>query len=174
LIEDLLDLWEKGWTGTDDFKKGMDYLAGSGVFESEADYIDNYKAYMDKAEKYITEDISGIYAFIDDGVAKSKELGKEWITESNGQYTIAIDDLQEFADAMGMSIDWVTDMLLATNDAWDFDVDFSSLSDGLLSSMEDLNKQTVIAREDVDAFREEINKLADAGLDSDMVDELND
>jgi hypothetical protein len=174
MIEDLQDLWEKGWTGTDDFKKGMDYLAGSGVFESEADYIDNYKAYMDKAEKYITEDISGIYAFIDDGVAKSKELGKEWITESNGQYTIAIDDLQEFADAMGMSIDWVTDMLLATNDAWDFDVDFSSLSDGLLSSMEDLNKQTVIAREDVDAFREEINKLADAGLDSDMVDELND
>lgn len=127
--------------------------------------MNNYQSpedFFNRAERYLTEDISGIYNFLNDASA----LDKGWVTNVDGQYKIAIDDLDEFAKDMDMSLSFVTDMLLATSEAWDFNVDFSSLSEGLVDGLNTLDPASENARTNLEDFRKTIESLDEAGYDT--------
>lgn len=158
-LENAQKLYQNGWTGKDDYKTYIDYI---GKYNEEMNNYQSPEDYFNRAERYLTEDISGIYNFLDDAVA----LDKGWVTNVNGQYDIAIDDLNKFAEDMDMSLSFVTDMLLATSEAWDFDVDFSSLSEGLVDGLNALDPASENARTNLEDFRRTIEELDNAGYDT--------
>jgi len=158
-LENAQKLYQNGWTGKDDYKTYIDYI---GKYNEEMNNYQSPEDYFNRAERYLTEDISGIYNFLDDAVA----LDKGWVTNVNGQYDIAINDLNKFAEDMDMSLSFVTDMLLATSEAWDFDVDFSSISEGLVDGLNALDPASENARTNLEDFRRTIEELDNAGYDT--------
>lgn len=158
-LEDAQKLYKNGWTGKDDYKTYIDYI---GKYNEEMNKYQSPEDYFKRAERYLTEDISGIYNFLNDAAA----LDKGWVTNINGQYDIAIDNLNKFAEDMDMSLSFVTDMLLATSEAWDFDVDFSSLSEGLVDGLNAIDPASENARTNLEEFRKAIEALDEAGYDT--------
>lgn len=166
------EAFKQGWTGTDDYKTFIDYI---GAYNKE---MNNYTApeeYFGRAKRYLTEDVTGVYNFLDDAVAKSSELEKSWVTKTDGHYKIAIDDITNFAKEMNMTTSFVTDMLLATSEAWDFNIDFTSFSDGLedaIENIKELPKGSEEAAIALDDMAETIRKLEEAGYDVSELKEI--
>lgn len=165
------EAFKQGWTGTDDYKTFIDYI---GAYNKE---MNNYTApeeYFGRAKRYLTEDVTGVYNFLNDAVAKSSELEKSWVTKTDGHYKIAIDDITAFAKEMNMTTSFVTDMLLATSEAWDFNIDFTSFSDSIEDAIENIKELPQGSEEAalaLDDMAETIRKLEEAGYD---VSELKD
>lgn len=171
-LEGAKKAYENGWTGTDDFKTYMDYIGGYKGFEDEKAYIDGAEQYLERAAKYLTDDISGIYAFLDDAAEVSLEKGAQWVTKQDDQYSIAIDNMNDFAQAMDTSISMATDILLAANDAWDFEVNFDNLTESMLSGIDEIDTRTYKARTEIEEYKESAKKLAEAGIDTSEIDAL--
>ena len=170
-VESLKTAFTNGWTGTDDFRKGMEYIGGydfdpdimefaSGKYQS--NWAEVVEEYIKRGERYFTEDIQGIYNFLDDAVAKTEGM----VTKSaEGIYSINVDNIDEFAKEMDTSVSAAMDLLLAASDAWDFDVDFSNISDGIVDGLDAIGEESTAARTDMEKFREEIELLEQAGHD---------
>ncbi|MDE5776998.1 MAG: hypothetical protein K2I10_00570, partial [Lachnospiraceae bacterium] len=158
-LENAKKMYENGWTGKDDYKTYIDYI---GKYNEEMNNYQSPEDYFNRAKRYLTEDISGIYNFLDDAA----KLDNGWVTNANGQYDIAINDLNKFAEDMDMSLSFVTDMLLATTEAWDFDVDFSSLSEGLIDGLNAIDLESENARTNLNEFKKTIEELDNAGYDT--------
>lgn len=179
-VESLKTALTNGWTGTDDFRKGMEYIGGynfdpdimefaSGKYQS--NWAEVVEEYIKRGERYFTEDIQGIYNFLDDAVAKTEGM----ITKSaEGIYSINVEDIDEFAKKMDLSTSAAMDLLLATSDAWDFDVDFSNISDSIVDGLHAIDEESVDARTDMTKFREEIDALKEAGYDVSKLEEAYD
>ena len=162
-LENAKKAYEQGWTQTDDYRTYMDYIGGY----DNVDYL-NPDKYIQRAERYLTEDISGIYAFLDDAVALSQGMVTK---DADGAYTIAINDLDMFASRMDMTLSQVTDMLLAANDAWDFDIDFESLTDSIVDGLNAIDPASENARQNLNNFKETIESLKEAGYDTSDLEE---
>ena len=175
MLSSIKDAYEKGWTGTDDFKRGMEYLGGynfdPNIMEFGKDHdstwVTQFEEYIKRAERYFTEDISGIYNFLDDAVTKTQEDTQDFIQKSaEGIYTINIDNIDAFAQKMDMSVSSVMDLLLATDEAWDFNVDFGNIGDGIVDGLHEISKESVDARTDLEGIEEEIRALDKVGFDT--------
>lgn len=170
-VESLKTALTNGWTGTDDFRKGMEYIGGydfdpdimeygSGKYQS--NWAEVVEGYIKRGERYFTEDIEGIYNFLDDAVAKTEGM----ITKSaEGIYSINIEDMDAFAQKMDLSTSAAMDLLLATSEAWDFDIDFGSITESIVNGLDVIGKESTAARTDMEKFREEIESLEEAGFD---------
>lgn len=93
--EGIKEAYEKGWTNTDDFKTYVAFFDrwGRGTLQ----------AYEDEKEiikRYITEDDSGVFNFMDDLVAKG--LGR---MDEDGHYLIDTTSFEEMGEATNMSAD---------------------------------------------------------------------
>ena len=170
-VESLKTALTNGWTGTDDFRKGMEYIGGydfdpdimeygSGKYQS--NWAEVVEGYIERGERYFTEDIEGIYNFLDDAVAKTEGM----ITKSaEGIYSINIEDIDAFAQKMDLSTSAAMDLLLATSEAWDFDIDFGSITESIVNGLDAIGEESTAARTDMEKFREEIESLEEAGFD---------
>ena len=110
--------FKNGWTQTDEFKEWMNYI---GQFNEKLSYSDEeIQTYIDRAKRYFTEDISGLFNFLDDASEKSDGLISKL---TDGSYDINVDDISALAEKMDMSISSVTDIMLAMKDADGFNID---------------------------------------------------
>lgn len=176
-VENLKKSFESGWTGTDEFRKGMEYLGGYGfnpdIMEFGSDvydenWADKVEEYIERGQRYFTEDISGIYNFLDDAVEKTEGMITK---DAEGVYAINVKNIDEFAKRMDLSVSAATDLLLATSDAWDFDIDFDNISDSIVDGLTAISDESVDARQKMDDYKKSIEELKAAGYDVSSLEE---
>lgn len=93
--EGIKEAYEKGWTNTDDFKTYVAFFDrwGRGTLQA-------YEDEKEVIKRYITEDDSGVFNFMDDLVAKG--LGR---MDEDGHYLIDTTSFEEMGEATNMSAD---------------------------------------------------------------------
>lgn len=104
-IKSAKEAYDKGLTGTDDFKTVAAYLSPNG-FEDPANFIENYN----KATRYFTEDRSGVVNFLND--LKSKGLATlTTLSDGTQQWAYSFEDVEKAAHLMGMGEEFFRDVL---------------------------------------------------------------
>lgn len=156
-------LYEQGWTTKDDFTSYAMLLAENGATLEEA--VLNYEENSKRFERYLTEDSSGLHNFVDDALAKSQELGNEFVAlGENGEKIFNIDDMNAFADSMGMNTQMAENMLLALNDAG-YNIDLSMIGDSFRESLSTIDLTANNAGQQVQNVITRMGELASAGVD---------
>lgn len=94
--------YKNGLIGTDEFKAAAKMLSPNGMDDA-ANWAENYG----KAQRYFTEDRSGLLNFLNDLKGKTNEAGEALasVDEATGQWSYNIDDVQGSADALGISFE---------------------------------------------------------------------
>ena len=152
--------WENGWTGTDDFKTFMEYI---GSANDELEYSDAlWDKYLTRAEKYFTEDISGLYTFLDDASQLSDQITKN----SDGTFKIDIQNLEQFCEDVDMSRSAVVDLFLAMTEAEGIDINFDNMSESIVDGLNAIDQKSVDARTDLADYKKTIEELDKAGFDT--------
>lgn len=154
-LKEAQDILNRGMVGQDDFTKYIDYI---GSYEqSDDNYIpENAQEFIDRASKYLTVDSSGnITREGFDNFYDLLESQKINLKDFN------IDDIAQKTD---FTTSFVTDMLLGMIDAG-YEVDFRSMTDGMVDGIHSIDETSADARTNLESFREQINKLAEAGAD---------
>ena len=104
-IKSAKEAYDKGLTGTDDFKTVAAYLSPNG-FEDPANFIENYN----KATRYFTEGRTGIVNFLND--LKSKGLATlTTLSDGTQQWAYSFEDVEKAAHLMGMGEEFFRDVL---------------------------------------------------------------
>ena len=151
--------WENGWTGTDDFKTFMEYI---GSANDELEYSDAlWDKYLTRAEKYFTEDISGLYTFLDDASQLSDQITKN----SDGTFKIDVQNLEQFCEDVDMSRSAVVDLFLAMTEAEGIDINFDNMSESIVDGLNAIDQKSVDARADLADYKKTIEELDKAGFD---------
>lgn len=152
--------WENGWTGTDDFKTFMEYI---GSANDELEYSDAlWDKYLTRAEKYFTEDISGLYTFLDDASQLSDQITKN----SDGTFKIDVRNLEQFCEDVDMSRSAVVDLFLAMTEAEGIDINFDNMSESIVDGLNAIDQKSVDARTDLADYKKTIEELDKAGFDT--------
>lgn len=152
--------WENGWTGTDDFKTFMEYI---GSANDELEYSDAlWDKYLTRAEKYFTEDISGLYTFLDDASQLSDQITKN----SDGTFKIDVQNLEQFCKDIDMSRSAVVDLFLAMTEAEGIDINFDNMSESIVDGLNAIDQKSVDARTDLADYKKTIEELDKAGFDT--------
>lgn len=96
------EAYKNGLIGTDEFKAAAKMLSPNGMDDA-ANWEENYG----KAQRYFTEDRSGLLNFLNDLKGKTNEAGEALasVDEATGQWSYNIDDVQGSADALGISFE---------------------------------------------------------------------
>lgn len=156
-------LYEQGWTGKDDFQSYALLIAKDGSTIEDA--VLNYEENSKRMERYLTEDTSGLYNFLDDAVDKSAELGNNFVTAGeNGRYAFNISSMKDFADSMGISTELAEHFMLALKDAG-FEVDLSVIGDGFAESFEEIDYTANNAAKQVQNMFDKMKLLSDSEVD---------
>lgn len=159
-LEGAKELYKQGWTTKDDYTSYMDYIGYQG--KGTDNYVKHAEELFKRAGRYLTEDASGVHKFINDMISEGIE-GVEGTDFTNVKFTPKV-DLDNVAKEMDMTLDFVTDMFLAMRDAG-YEVNFSSLTEGIVDGLTSIDSASETARTDLEGFRQQIDKLAEAGVD---------
>lgn len=164
------DAWDKGLVGTDDFKSFAKLISPSGATD-DVNFAENYA----KAARYLTEDESGVKAFLND--LSSKGLAD--FNEESQQWSYNVKDMAEAAKQMGMGKDFMSNMFGRLEDYGFHNNVISDAEDGVLklsdaysnlaeseARLEDLKKNdptntTAIeqAEKEVSGYKQDIDEL---------------
>lgn len=164
------DAWDKGLIGTDDFKSFAKLISPSGATD-DVNFAENYA----KAARYLTEDESGVKAFLND--LSSKGLAD--FNEESQQWSYNVKDMAEAAKQMGMGKDFMSNMFGRLEDYGFHNNVISDAEDGVLklsdaysnlaeseARLEDLKKNdptntTAIeqAEKEVSGYKQDIDEL---------------
>lgn len=164
------DAWDKGLVGTDDFKSFAKLISPSGATD-DINFAENYA----KAARYLTEDESGVKAFLND--LSSKGLAD--FNEESQQWSYNVKDMAEAAKQMGMGKDFMSNMFGRLEDYGFHNNVISDAEDGVLklsdaysnlaeseARLEDLKKNdptntTAIeqAEKEVSGYKQDIDEL---------------
>lgn len=164
------DAWDKGLVGTDDFKSFVKLISPSGATD-DVNFAENYA----KAARYLTEDESGVKAFLND--LSSKGLAD--FNEESQQWSYNVKDMAEAAKQMGMGKDFMSNMFGRLEDYGFHNNVISDAEDGVLklsdaysnlaeseARLEDLKKNdptntTAIeqAEKEVSGYKQDIDEL---------------
>lgn len=164
------EAWDKGLIGTDDFKSFAKLISPSGATD-DANFAENYA----KAARYLTEDESGVKAFLND--LSSKGLAD--FNEESQQWSYNVKDMAEAAKQMGMGKDFMSNMFGRLEDYGFHNNVISDAEDGVLklsdaysnlaeseARLEDLKKNdptntTAIeqAEKEVSGYKQDIDEL---------------
>ena len=164
------EAWDKGLIGTDDFKSFAKLISPSGATD-DVNFAENYA----KAARYLTEDESGVKAFLND--LSSKGLAD--FNEESQQWSYNIKDMAEAAKQMGMGKDFMSNMFGRLEDYGFHNNVISDAEDGVLklsdaysnlaeseARLEDLKKNdptntTAIeqAEKEVSGYKQDIDEL---------------
>lgn len=164
------EAWNKGLIGTDDFKSFAKMISPSGATD-DVNFAENYA----KAARYLTEDESGVKAFLND--LSSKGLAD--FNEESQQWSYNVKDMAEAAKQMGMGKDFMSNMFGRLEDYGFHNNVISDAEDGVLklsdaysnlaeseARLEDLKKNdptntTAIeqAEKEVSGYKQDIDEL---------------
>lgn len=164
------EAWDKGLIGTDDFKSFAKLISPSGATD-DVNFAENYA----KAARYLTEDESGVKAFLND--LSSKGLAD--FNEESQQWSYNVKDMAEAAKQMGMGKDFMSNMFGRLEDYGFHNNIISDAEDGVLklsdaysnlaeseARLEDLKKNdptntTAIeqAEKEVSGYKQDIDEL---------------
>lgn len=164
------DAWDKGLVGTDDFKSFAKLISPSGATD-DVNFAENYA----KAARYLTEDESGVKAFLND--LSSKGLAD--FNEESQQWSYNVKDMAEAAKQMGMGKEFMSNMFGRLEDYGFHNNVISDAEDGVLklsdaysnlaeseARLEDLKKNdptntTAIeqAEKEVSGYKQDIDEL---------------
>lgn len=164
------EAWDKGLIGTDDFKSFAKMISPSGATD-DVNFAENYA----KAARYLTEDESGVKAFLND--LSSKGLAD--FNEESQQWSYNVKDMAEAAKQMGMGKDFMSNMFGRLEDYGFHNNVISDAEDGVLklsdaysnlaeseARLEDLKKNdptntTAIeqAEKEVSGYKQDIDEL---------------
>lgn len=114
------ELYDDNLTNTDDFKTIAAYLSPTHSTD-ENNFLEN----IGRAERYLTEDASGMQNF----VADLENAGLAALDSATQQWTFNIDDYEDAANRMGISTEFMLDMFGRLNDAGLENTFFSSQED---------------------------------------------
>lgn len=106
-LDEAKEMYDKGLIGTDDFKSRAAYFSPTGS-DDPANFIENYR----KASRYLTEDATGVQAFLKDLAKKTNEAGEAMASynKETGKWTYSIDDIEKAAQKMGIGTEFMLDM----------------------------------------------------------------
>ena len=164
------EAWDKGLIGTDDFKSFAKLISPSGATD-DVNFAENYA----KAARYLTEDESGVKAFLND--LSSKDLAD--FNEESQQWSYNVKDMEEAAKQMGMGKEFMSNMFGRLEDYGFHNNVISDAEDGVLklsdaysnlaeseARLEDLKKNdptntTAIeqAEKEVSGYKQDIDEL---------------
>lgn len=164
------EAWDKGLVGTDDFKSFAKLISPSGATD-DVNFAENYA----KAARYLTEDESGVKAFLND--LSSKGLAD--FNEESQQWSYNVKDMAEAAKQMGMGKDFMSNMFGRLEDYGFHNNVISDAEDGVLklsdaysnlaeseARLEDLKKNdptntTAIeqAEKEVSGYKQDVDEL---------------
>ena len=164
------EVWDKGLIGTDDFKSFAKLISPSGATD-DVNFAENYA----KAARYLTEDESGVKAFLND--LSSKGLAD--FNEESQQWSYNVKDMAEAAKQMGMGKDFMSNMFGRLEDYGFHNNVISDAEDGVLklsdaysnlaeseARLEDLKKNdptntTAIeqAEKEVSGYKQDVDEL---------------
>lgn len=165
-IETNKTAFDNGLTKTDEFQQWMKYIGG---FNQSLEYSDaEIQKYMNRVERYYTENGSGLFNWLDDASTMSEGMIQKL---ADGSYSINITDINTLAQRMDQSVSSVTDILLRMSETSGFDIDFSNLSDSLVSGLESLPDNVYDARTQLDEYKSIIEQLKAAGYDTTELEE---
>lgn len=169
-LQAVKDAWDKGLVGTDDFKSFAKLISPSGATD-DVNFAENYA----KAARYLTEDESGVKAFLND--LSSKGLAD--FNEESQQWSYNVKDMAEAAKQMGMGKEFMSNMFGRLEDYGFHNNVISDAEDGVLklsdaysnlaeseARLEDLKKNdptntTAIeqAEKEVSGYKQDIDEL---------------
>lgn len=165
-IESMQDAYDKGWTQTDQFKEWMNYI---GTFNEQLEYSDEeIQQYMARTKRYMTDDISGLYNFLDD----ASQLSDQIIKNVDGSYDIQVQNIGKLAEQMNMSVSQTMDILMSMSNADGFNITFDNLSDSIVKNLNEISGVNAEARQQIEESREEIEALKKAGYDTSDLEDL--
>lgn len=165
-IESMQDAYDKGWTQTDQFKEWMNYI---GTFNEQLEYSDEeIQQYMARTKRYMTDDISGLYNFLDD----ASQLSDQIIKNVDGSYDIQVQNIGKLAEQMNMSVSQTMDILMSMSNADGFNITFDNLSDSIEKNLNEISGVNAEARQQIEESREEIEALKKAGYDTSELEDL--
>lgn len=165
-IESMQDAYDKGWTQTDQFKEWMNYI---GTFNEQLAYSDEeIQQYMARTKRYMTDDISGLYNFLDD----ASQLSDQIIKNVDGSYDIQVQNIGKLAEQMNMSVSQTMDILMSMSNADGFNITFDNLSDSIEKNLNEISGVNAEARQQIEESREEIEALKKAGYDTSELEDL--
>lgn len=164
------EAWDKGLIGTDDFKSFAKLISPSGATD-DVNFAENYA----KAARYLTEDESGVKAFLND--LSSKGLAD--FNEESQQWSYNVKDMAKAAKQMGMGKEFMSNMFGRLEDYGFHNNVISDAEDGVLklsdaysnlaeseARLEDLKKNdptntTAIeqAEKEVSGYKQDIDEL---------------
>jgi len=148
--------YEKGLTGTDEFRAYTEYFSQWGL-----DTVEEYERNIDKVKRYLTEDAQGYMNFLEDlnslGLATKND---------DGTFTMNFTSEEDAARTAGMSTEWFRDMLKRGEDYGAINYWVQSEADGMLQ----LTDQT----EQLAEVTMKLNKARREGADEATIKNLED
>lgn len=194
-LESYKEMYDQGLIGTDDFKTFAKLLSPSGATD-ELNFAENYG----KAQRYLTEDNSGLINFFEDLSAVTDAAGQKMaqFNEETGQWELNIHDLGEIAQKVGIGEPIVEALFGRAEDYGVNSTVIEDMEDGILKyteasqnyadaqarlhMMEEANKETPGlynetalegARQDVERYAAQMDGLTESmQYYQDHVDEL--
>ena len=181
-LEGAKQLYDQGWWGKDDFTSFAKMIATNEQLQQET-FVDNFMDNYQRAQKYLTEDRTGV----ENWISKMREEG---YVDEKGDFDIK--SMERFANDMGFNTEFSEYMLMAMKDAG-YQVDISRLGDKYAESykqitgteanaglqMQDLLSQmreSARAGEDIRTSAEQagaaLQRMKEAGMSDDAISKL--
>lgn len=166
-IEDIKDLYDKGLTGTNKFRKYVDLMSNQDLSTaSNEEIVSAYEKAIPKIERYFTEGQEGAQRFLSD----IQNLNSEWAhMNEDGSWDInfGVGNDQEIADKLGIDVESVQAIMRKLRN-FGFDINL----DEPVASMEELKSSAQSAQEAL--AKMEDTSLSGINLDSTSLSEITD
>lgn len=166
-IEDIKDLYDKGLTGTNKFRKFVDLMSNQDLSTaSNEEIVSAYEKAIPKIERYFTEGQEGAQRFLSD----IQNLNSEWAhMNEDGSWDInfGVGNDQEIADKLGIDVESVQAIMRKLRN-FGFDINL----DEPVASMEELKSSAQSAQEAL--AKMEDTSLSGINLDSTSLSEITD
>ncbi|OUO31164.1 phage tail tape measure protein [Lachnoclostridium sp. An298] len=166
-IEDVKDLYDKGLTGTNKFRKFVDLMSNQDLSTaSNEEIVSAYEKAIPKIERYFTEGQEGAQRFLSD----IQNLNSEWAhMNEDGSWDInfGVGNDQEIADKLGIDVESVQAIMRKLRN-FGFDINL----DEPVASMEELKSSAQSAQEAL--AKMEDTSLSGINLDSTSLSEITD
>lgn len=154
-IKSAQELYEKGLFGTDEFKAYSQYFSATGDTDANV-WAENFA----RAERYITEDSTGVINFLNDLESKGYAAYKT-LDDGSESWVLNLADMNQAAQDMGMSYDWFVDELSKTKDY--------NLPTNFVTSLQDGDQQLNALKHDLADAKSELAQMELKGVDEQTI-----
>jgi DNA repair exonuclease SbcCD ATPase subunit len=179
-LDTTLKEYEAGWTGTDQTRALAEYLKPENMNTDDA--VTNLKNLTDTFKQFYT--VNDDNEVTTDGLKKLVSVAEsfndetdhsKWIQGDWGNLKFNIDDIDEFANHLGLSADATEDLIFAMDSAGQkTNTVFPAIADKVSTEIDRVSKSTGVQVKDIDNLQNRINNLYSHGYEvGDLQAKLN-